>query len=736
VPATPLEVDDSDEPYRVRRKARKLADNSEHEQPAKGSVEGGDVSHEEFERITVSARRLLEGRECDPSTDRRREAVLSAFKSEVGQIHSSKGLHSSCHEADEAKEPESVHATETPRQVTRERAELIKETDGHLLRMKAASNEADEESFRRSRQQEQLERTKIGTSDDKPTHPETFQSKEVQRTEKRVASDESQLKERERHERDLKRLRLYEPTIRGHKIGSFAEFNEIVDRDFPGARNNELFNRYTGDVEKHFRLRELVGTNDTLEKGDIARLAREIGKEFTTTKDWLVKGKWPKDYELLHGAISKSEAAEKIERLTEMNGGIRCMEDVRSRLANYYAAPEYQSSPNYQRDLQNAERYFRFLGIVREGGFVTEIGRTLGISEGQARRWLEGKPPWMIKLAACIPYEKPEEGYVWLPMTTGHKNSPNDFIQVPLDVRSYRDIETVVGKLKPLEGTPMNQFRERFGPTDKADSFMYSLGVLLSDGHAHWAPDSNLAGSQLVMGLGRAYRWSLDYGDGTSYHLGMIGLHANRIGDQEYRLGSSAYPSKGSYRWQSENSPFITWMRRSCIGIPDGSRKTDTAVEANWILGAPENWRASFLRGICDGDGWASIPNQEIAIATACNSFFLKQLLSTFGITAHEAKWKVVVNARDSLDRATELGLFKYAEGRKSNLEKMGEIRKTFNNSITINEEQQHLIENLRAKGMSWGRISEMIYDKYGYSWRYDVIMRRMGKLETMRRSK
>jgi hypothetical protein len=154
--------------------------------------------------------------------------------------------------------------------------------------------------------------------------------------------------------------------------------------------------------------------------------------------------------------------------------------------------------------------------------------------------------------------------------------------------------------------------------------------------------------------------------------------------------------------------------------------KTHSPVNADWIIAAPERWRHSFLQGVCDGDGCASLAAQYVSIATSSNAEFLKRLLSTFGMMSHDGDTAIAVTAKDSLTKARDLVLFRYAKHRAVNLEKLGTMMTTWDNSREISQEQRGLIEDLREKGVSWGRISEIIYDKYGYSWRNDVMMRRM----------
>ena len=201
-----------------------------------------------------------------------------------------------------------------------------------------------------------------------------------------------------------------------------------------------------------------------------------------------------------------------------------------------------------------------------------------------------------------------------------------------------------------------------------------------------------------------------------------------RIADREYTSTSAGYPSSGTYDFQTQYSPFITWIRRSCLGLKDSESKTHDSVSADWILEAPESWRTPFLQGVCDGDGCASLKSQYLSIGTTPNSEFYRKLLESFGIKSHDGDGAVVVSGMDNVKRAHEVGMFRYAASRKENLEKLTKMIESYDNSRRITDNEMQFIRDSRFSGKSWGSISEGIFDRHGYTWPYYTIMRRARK--------
>ena len=518
--------------------------------------------------------------------------------------------------------------------------------------------------------------------------------------------------------------------VRDDEVRSYKHLNEIVKKDFRGVMRIKGYDKMMAGAKKHFDLIERLSGRTHLEYGEVAKLAKTIDQDFISTQDWAVKTKSPRMYTALESAISKPEALAQIEKLIRENNGIRNMENIDRRLGHYYAEKEYRESPNYNKDREMAVKYFKFMDLLKDGGSLTEIGRQIDSGWSVVGRWYKGQPPWMVKLASSILEVSPKESNVWLPTVTGPKNNPGGFIEVPREVTSHHQILDVLKQVKSMDGPKIQELKKRFGPSSKIDSFMYALGSLLADGSTQLRTDSNLAGSRMIQALGRCYDWSLTYGDGTKYHLSRIGIEMNRIADREYRPKSAGYPSSGSYNFQSQSSPFITWMRRSSLGLKDSESKTYDSVNADWILSAPKDWRTSFFQGVCDGDGCASLKSQYLSIGTSSNTEFFQELLKSFEITSHKGDGAVMISAKNSVKKAEETGMFRYATSRKRNLEKLNKMIDTFDHSRNLTSEEIGLVKRMREQGKSWGAISESLYDEFGYTLPYYSISRRAKKLD------
>ncbi|MBS3793919.1 MAG: hypothetical protein KGY80_03435 [Candidatus Thorarchaeota archaeon] len=523
----------------------------------------------------------------------------------------------------------------------------------------------------------------------------------------------------EYHNIDSPELSVFGITVKSH-----AHLVALIDKICPGIRHTMCFERWMELSCKDFKLLGKIEGRKFLAYGELSKLSREFDINYTTVQDRVLKAVPPKIISVLRDAISVPDARKKLNGIKSAIDGIEDIGEIDRRIDNYYAGREYRESANYDKDHEMAKKYFLFMEQIAQGGLLTDIARLVGVSHSTVRRWYNSTIPWMIQLASAIPSEKPIEGYVWLPLKTGPKNNPSNFIQVPLRIQSHREIEDVVSPLRPLEGELTKSMRRRFGPTTPIDSFMYALGSILSDGSIRLREGTNIRSSSFGMGLGQEYDWSLDYGDGTCYHLRMLGIDAHRNQDSDSRESTRSYPSSGSHHWESEATPFLTWIRETCLGLESSESKTYDSVSADWILDSPLDWRVAFLQGICDGDGCASLASQYVSIATTSNTEFFQKLLSTFEVESHVGDGAIVVSAHNSIARLAELDMFRYAADRKQNLHKLKIMMKTWDHSRQMTEDELRRIHILRKDGMSWGNISETIFDEFGHGWPYYTISR------------
>ena len=89
-----------------------------------------------------------------------------------------------------------------------------------------------------------------------------------------------------------------------------------------------------------------------------------------------------------------------------------------------------------------------------------------------------------------------------------------------------------------------------------------------------------------------------------------------------------------------------------------------------------------------------------------------------------------MISAKNSVKKAEETGMFRYATSRKRNLEKLNKMIDTFDHSRNLTSEEIGLVKRMREQGKSWGAISESLYDEFGYTLPYYSISRREKKLD------
>lgn len=157
------------------------------------------------------------------------------------------------------------------------------------------------------------------------------------------------------------------------------------------------------------------------------------------------------------------------------------------------------------------------------------------------------------------------------------------------------------------------------------------------------------------------------------------------------KSGIKKIHGKEQYKWMSENSPVLRWMRHSCLGYDD-TAKTYQKVDASWMLSAPENLRRSFLQGFADGDG---------------------------GVGTSESKTFVRSDGIESLKKALEIPPFRHADDRIADLEKsvrMFESRRHKIHSSPPSDEEMRFMIHRRHDDFSYAKIGEALYDKYGYT--------------------
>ncbi|MFW9890173.1 MAG: LAGLIDADG family homing endonuclease, partial [Candidatus Thorarchaeota archaeon] len=355
--------------------------------------------------------------------------------------------------------------------------------------------------------------------------------------------------------------------------------------------------------------------------------------------------------------------------------------------------------------------FFQFLKEYASGGTLKNIAKKLGIGKSTINEWLRhSQLPTNVKVASLIPKTELKRGKKWLPLRLDPiQNIPTDFIQVPESITKSEDLLDVLKQLTSLETNEKEEYEKQFGKLPREITFMYLLGLIVSDGGFASDTDSS---AKVSLFASKKYPWSLELGKAFCHALSKIGFFAERKPDDERERNGKT----DAFRvWESEASPFFMWVKKALLGLKASDRKKKTPIHADWVLNIPHDWRVAFLQGVADGDGSASIRQFRVNIATVTNHDFFSRLLSRFGLHTSIEKTKVRVDRYDDILKAQRLPFFKHATVRQKGLDELSKLIEALDVSHgPVPDEEIILIMSLHRQGYSRGEITEKLWHEYG----------------------
>jgi hypothetical protein len=564
------------------------------------------------------------------------------------------------------------------------------------------------------------ERSKQESSEKSEPSEKGIDSREKKPAQKDVRSP------RERKERLGPKVNMKTPEVRGEKITSKDRLRELTNGEYSALKRKKDFPRRMHEAEVHQDLMDKYRGKERLKHGDIKKIAEELECDAQTVSNWLTKGDRPRLYTYMEWATPRSEASEKVRQILRANNGVESPRDVYQRFSNYYLGLEERAARFAKREEQKMLKYFEFLERYAGGGNHLDIAKEVGLSDSGARAYLDGATPRWVGLALQIPSETPPPGYKWLPLRYehgGHGGKWSDWIEVPEKITSHKQVMHVIKQLTPLDNADMRRWDKLYSEDYTSEErFMHLLGAYVSDSSV---PLSRTSAISFGMNLSKGYNWSKDFGDASCYHLGGIGIKAHRVSDAAANVSTIMTPSgekkiigKEQYRWMSENSTLLRWIRRSCLGYDD-SAKTYQEVKADWIPSAPENLRGAFLQGYSDGDGGVSTKGYYFTISTHSDHDFVEKLLGSFGVETYRSRTYVRTAGIDAVRQLGTIPPFKYATDRQKALDKtiqMIESRRTSWISNPPSKNEIDFMKDLRQIGTSYGEIGEKLFDRFGYT--------------------
>ncbi len=504
-------------------------------------------------------------------------------------------------------------------------------------------------------------------------------------------------------------IRLWQPIVDGERINTIEKLRLIINKDYPGLKEKPQFELLMKDAEDHlFLITKLRGTQ-SLYSGFIPKLTQNVCLSYERVRRYIRRGVRPRIYRIIEDSISITEANKCLSRVYYENKGITSIREIMDRLATYYPTDFLFSSKRFLSHVKRAEKYFEVCKYIQIGGEVTIIAKKINIDKQRIRAWFfRGVKPYLVRLCSQIPMKSPRLNFKWLPLEMKSRYEPKKFIEVPISIKNWIQIRSVLDQIHSLKNRQMVDWHSIFGRISKEEAFSYVLGMLVSDSGKDLG---GLTSTSLRLKLSSKYKWSERVGEALCYYLGKIGITASKIGEED-RLNSVV-------KWSSEYSPLISWMMKTCLGLDRSDRTSRNPIKTDWLLKAPHSIRLRFLQGINDGDGCACVKSQEITVCGSANIPFIMNLLTTFEIDSYSSSRKgVSIKKQKGIIRAAELPFFLHATGRQYKAEILHEMMKKrkIQRYRPIDVRLIDFMKELRADGMSIGSIAEIIFNKYKIS--------------------
>lgn len=355
--------------------------------------------------------------------------------------------------------------------------------------------------------------------------------------------------------------------------------------------------------------------------------------------------------------------------------------------------------------------YARVLELYAGGADVRRISAMTNVKWYSVGRWIrfEQRPKLAHYLGAWLELGNPKPRWVWLSVnnTPGHAIPLGPFVQVPMVISSWHEVQEVLSNLEPL------------GKADPGLPQEYSLGFLLGMviGDAAKSKSRNWH-RHLGLVLSKKYDSNERIGEFTCSCARAIGLRMHRVSDQP-KPRAKPY---GFFEWVSQASPLVDWIFNVCLGLQDGQRTTYDPVKIDWALEAPEDFRRGLTQGLAESDGSVSIASQTVEFWIGPNWDFGRRLLLTFGIKSFKNREALSVT-RTQVQGLGRIPAFSplLKTVRWERLQKLVRA-KHIGHGRRLSSEIRDFIA--RQKGLSVPQISERVLAEFGIAVGFETVQR------------
>ncbi|MDA4127048.1 MAG: hypothetical protein OK452_07575, partial [Thaumarchaeota archaeon] len=238
-------------------------------------------------------------------------------------------------------------------------------------------------------------------------------------------------------------------------------------------------------------------------------------------------------------------------------------------------------------------------------------------------------------------------------------NNLPTWIEVPIRISSFADIEKVIEQTKPLEvayvlGSTFGLTRDQI-EQGRCEWFAYLLGFMLGDASKGKSAQDRFRSMNIDLQLTKKWPTNERTGDFVAMAANSLGFQMGRIRDKPPTgyTKISRNPT-AAFRWTSERSPFFAWMFTVGLGLSDNQTTSLDRVKMDWIFETPHSFRRRFVQGVADSDG--CVKKYLVEITSLPNSNFTTSLLHSLGLRSAYTRLekgiplRTVVRAREAVN--------------------------------------------------------------------------------------
>ena len=512
------------------------------------------------------------------------------------------------------------------------------------------------------------------------------------------------------------RPRMGYPTIRDSEVRTYDELERIVEGKFSWLKERKDFAKLMGDAKLYFELVREWKDASSVSRQDILKAIGGHGVSDETVKDWVKGRAYPQVFDIIHYGLSVEEGNALADEILKQLDGINDYKTYRRVMKSLYITDLLTGHKHYAKEEEKVRQFYRFIAALRNGGLHGDFARKSGAPESRTKHWfLYRRVPRYLKYAASTPKESPGMGKRWLPLLIRESGLAR-FIRVPLRIRSRKDIEDLLGQLFPVQSNQMRKWAKRYQKLEGAVAFMYLLGVIFSDGGFGRKKGTT---TSVSLTASKRYNWSMAFGEAFCYCLGLLGITSSKNKDAKGKDKDGRVLLK--HNWGSRHSPILSYIRKTLFGLLETDTKANQSMKMEWIFTLDKELRAALLRGIADGDGFATIRSFHAGIGTKANKPFIGKLLKSMGIKSGRYSNGVSILTNDAIRRAEAIRMFLIAEGKMGRLTELVAMLDSMVHR-KIQGEEKDVIIRLHKDGLTDGQITSMLWADYGIARRPTTI--------------